>query len=512
MSTTRMQKTMILIPLFLIILSAVAQEQQANVHFSINEPCNVRIWDAAGKYYRPDSIYFWKNFMKQPFPDFPCDGKFAVRLAPGLYKYELDRGPEYYLTKGDLTVGIDDIHLELKLKRLVDLEKMNWWPGELHVHRKVKDIEFLMKASDIYIAPVITSWNENYPYTRQDTSYDFSTKSFDGNRYYTTTGSEDERSGGAILTLNTSNAINYNKKYTSEYPPLAASVMDAAKNYKDSVWIDIDKPFWWDVPVLLATGKVNSVGIAHNHMDQNGVFDNEAWGKARDKNKYPFPMGNGYWTQDVFYQILNSGIKIIPSAGSASGVLLNPLGYNREYVYVENGLTYDKWFRALKEGRCFVTNGPLLVCGADGQLPGHVFSANKKTTVNISGQVMSRDSIASVDIIKNGKIYKTIPGAQLKDGQFSLPVAFDKSGWFLVRVMCSVPGNFRFASTAPFYVEVGKNKQFISRASARFFLDWVNERSSVIKAGNDQELREINEYINAARIFWQDKVSKATDE
>ncbi len=105
------------------------------------------------------------------------------------------------------------------------------------------------------------------------------------------------------------------------------------KEHGHQYWVDIDKPFWWDMPILLATGKVNSVGIAHNHMNRNGVFEGEAWGKARDNSKYPAPMGNGYYTQDLFYQILNAGVKIIPSAGSASGVLMNPLGYNRMYVH-----------------------------------------------------------------------------------------------------------------------------------------------------------------------------------
>ncbi|HAK94366.1 MAG TPA: hypothetical protein DCM87_05035 [Planctomycetes bacterium] len=49
-----------------------------------------------------------------------------------------------------------------------------------------------------------------------------------------------------------------------------------------------------------------------------------------------------------------------PSAGSASGVLPNPVGYNRVYVHVDGELTYAKWWEGLQAGRAFVTNGPLL--------------------------------------------------------------------------------------------------------------------------------------------------------
>jgi len=34
-------------------------------------------------------------------------------------------------------------------------------------------------------------------------------------------------------------------------------------------------------------------------------------------------------------------------------------------------------------------------------------------------------------------------------------VKFNESGWFLVRVITDNPKTFRFASTAPYYVEIG---------------------------------------------------------
>src|SRR4030095_6477054 len=119
---------------------------------------------------------------------------------------------------------------------------------------------------------------------------------------------------------------------------------------------------------------VDSIGIAHNHMWRGGVLGNEAWGRPRDKDRYPDPLGNGLWTQDIYYHLLNCGIQLPPSAGSASGVLPNPVGYNRVYVKVEGDCTYEKWRLGLNAGRCFVTNGPLLRCEASGKLPGSVLT------------------------------------------------------------------------------------------------------------------------------------------
>ncbi len=79
-----------------------------------------------------------------------------------------------------------------------------------------------MQAGDLHIAPVITSWNEHY-YVTPDSVYDGSPKKFDNDRYYTTTGSEDERSGGAILVINTTSPVDFSRNPKPEYPPLAGS-------------------------------------------------------------------------------------------------------------------------------------------------------------------------------------------------------------------------------------------------------------------------------------------------
>src|SRR5204862_2673868 len=121
-------------------------------------------------------------------------------------------------------------------------------------------------------------------------------------------------------------------------------------------------------------------GIAHNHMQRAGVLANEAWGRPRDKKQFPDPQGNGYWTQEIYYHILNCGLRLPPSAGSASGVLANPVGYNRVYVHLDGDLTHAKWWEGLKAGRVFVSNGPLLRCRANGELPGHIFKAQAGNT------------------------------------------------------------------------------------------------------------------------------------
>lgn len=45
--------------------------------------------------------------------------------------------------------------------------------------------------------------------------------------------------------------------------PSPMNFVELARQY-DDVWIDLEKPFWWDTPVRLASGQLNSVGLANN--------------------------------------------------------------------------------------------------------------------------------------------------------------------------------------------------------------------------------------------------------
>ncbi|HUR55801.1 MAG TPA: hypothetical protein VMZ71_16810, partial [Gemmataceae bacterium] len=132
----------------------------------------------------------------------------------------------------------------------------------------------------------------------------------------------------------------------------------------------------------------------------------DAAGKPRVAERLPAPLGNGYWTQEIYYHLLDCGLRTPPSAGSASGVLPNPVGYNRVYVHVGKELTWEKWWEGLRAGRSFVSNGPLLRVKADGELPGHVFTATEGqgVKVEIKAELTTRDKIRFLEVIKNGEV------------------------------------------------------------------------------------------------------------
>jgi len=461
-------------------------------------PCRVHLMNGAGEAQKPAGLPFFRDH-------FVCEGSVDLSIAPGSYSYEIERGPEYEVARDEVTLATDQEFLvEVKLRRITNLPERGWFPGDLHVHRPVEDIELLMRAEDLYVAPVITWWNQKNLWLNRPLPADPLVQ-FDNRRFYHLTGGEDERNGGAFL-------------YFNRNEPLA--IQDAGKEWPSPIafleskgsdtWIDIEKPFWWDVPVALAHGFGDSIGLANNHMCRGSMYETEAWGKPRDTDRLPPPCGNGFWSQEIYYHILNCGFRLPPSAGSASGVLPNPVGYNRVYVHVPGEFSHDKWWEGLRAGKSFVTNGPLLLVRANGELPGHVFTADGSIEIALTVELITRDPISAIEVTKNGAVDRTIAMDEWKMSNSLGSIRFDESGWFIVRTIADVPHTFRFASTAPFYVETGDTPKRTSRSSAQFFLDWVNERASAIQLENLEHRAEVMKYHETAIQFWQSLVDKAT--
>lgn len=438
---------------------------------------------------------FWRDHVASP-------GQATFPAEPGRYSVTAERGPEWSSESAivELSAGQAGTNLTIALHRLANLPAEGWWPGELHIHRPLDEVELTMRAEDLYFGQAISWWNAANPWTNQPPPSP-STVRFDGQRFVQRLGGEDERDGGALLFGRLDRPIDI----TAGQRHFPSSLVYAREAAAAGAWIDIEKPFWWDVPMWIGNRIGDSIGIANNHMQRSGVYPGEAWGRPRDPVQYSGTHGNGLWSQDIYYHLLNAGVRLPPSAGAASGVLPNPVGYNRVYVQIEGEPTPDKWWSGLKAGRVFVSNGPLLRVTANHQPPGHVFtSASASLELTIDGRLDSRDSIARVELVRNGTV-ETI--------RLPARVTFEASGWFLVRAIASLTNTFRFASTGPFYVELqGARQSPGQRASAEFFVRWCDERLAFLATQpslDDARRARVTQPWREARAFWETKADAA---
>lgn len=485
--------------LFAALLGCVRVMNAAQVTLTVREagrteplPARVHLQESSRQPVKPSGSPAWHDH-------FVCAGSVEVTLTPGEYHVEIEHGPEFSSVATNFTVGGSATNFSFTVSRIADLGREGWWSGETHVHRKLQEAELLMRAEDLDVAHFTTWWNKANPWTTEPLPHRLPVR-FDGNRFYHSLGGEDERDGGALLYLDLTAPLDITGG--TRHRPSSVTFAKQARE-RGAKWIDAEKPFWWDFPMWVAHGVVDTVGIAHNHMQRDGVLDNEAWGRARDRTTYAGPQGNGRYTQDIYYHLLNTGSRLPPSAGSASGVLPNPVGYNRAYVHVAGEFTYEKWRDGLKAGRSFVSNGPLLRARANGFLPGHVFRTNGSLQVLLEATLDSRDPVAAVELVRNGHIERV-----------NLPslITLRESGWFLLRAIADVTNTFRFASTAPWYVEVDGKPMRPRRESAQFFVDWSRERMAKLDALTEITVAQKEELLlpwHEAETFWQDRLTAA---
>lgn len=471
-------------------------------------PCCVYLRDPQGKAVRPAGLPFWRDH-------FACGGEASLSLPPGEYPVEIERGPEYRPAAGTIRVeGGSPVAARFEIVRTTDMRKRGWRPGELHVHRPLADVPLLLEAADLDVAPVITWWNDRNLWAGRELPKELLARTPGGRRYHVM-GGEDEREGGALLYFGLSRPLPI-QGATREYPASAHYLKDARR--LPGLWVDIEKPFWWDVPVWLSTGMADSIGIANNHMCRSQMLEHEAWGRPRDVARLRPPLGIGFWVQEIYYRLLDAGLRLPPSAGSASGVLPNPVGYNRVYVHTGKDTGYDAWWKGLKAGRSFVTNGPLLEVRANGRLPGASFEGKpgRKLALRLAGTVAGNDRLDVVEVIRNGEVAATIPRAALRPGRELGSFTFETSlemtgpGWFLVRALADNPRTFRFASTAPFYVTFPGEPERISRGAVRFFAEWLEERIGRIKLDNPAQRAEVMRHFEEARAWWKEREAMAT--
>lgn len=466
-------------------------------------PCRMHLKNQAGRAVKPPRVPYWQDH-------FVFDGTIELKLPNGGYTFEIEHGPEYVNRTGNFVINnfADDSH-EVTLKRFVNMADEGWYGGDMHIHRPLRDIELLMRAEALHVGPVITWWNDKNEWKGKSLPEE-TVVMFDKNRYYDQMAGEDEHGGGAVLFFRLKQPLDLAGS-AREFPTALPFVREAQQQ---GGWVDAEKPFWWDVPLWLSNGEIDSIGLANNHMQRDKMYEGEAWGKPRNEKILPAPHGNGQWSTQIYYNLLEAGLQIPPSAGSASGVLDNPVGYNRVYVHVDGEFTYDAWWENFRKGRVVVTNGPLLRTQIGDALPGHTFIGDpgRTMTLKIGASLATRDPISYFEVIKNGRVVQSVRlDDWAKNGGVLPDLEFEESGWFLVRAVTDVEKTYRFASTGPYYVEFGGQPR-ISKEATEFFLNWAKERRDMIKLTDPAQREQVLEEHERAIKFWEARLEKANSE
>jgi len=279
------------------------------------------------------------------------------------------------------------------------------------------------------------------------------------------------------------------------------------------VWVDSGTPAARDLPMLVALGLIDSVRVVGGELGREKILPARAETKPPDRIRYPDGRGAALWAQQVYFNLLECGLRLPPTAASGSGRSPNPVGYNRTYVHFDGPFTTARWWQALRAGRAFITNGPLLSTTVEGHPPGHVFQSHsgQPLELEIGLTLSTRQPITYLDIIKNGRVEESIRFEDYRKTGRLPKITFDESGWFLIRAVTDLPNTYRFAMTAPYYVEIGYDRR-ISAGAAQFFIDWVYERAGELKIEDAAVKQKVINLHHRAYEYWKGIKSRANAE
>jgi hypothetical protein len=222
-------------------------------------------------------------------------------------------------------------------------------------------------------------------------------------------------------------------------------------------------------------------------------------------------------TSKVWHRALNCGYKITASAGEDSILSLHGtpvIGASRVYAYLGSKLTWDGWVDAIRHGRTFVSNGPMIRFDVNGQAPGgEVHLPAGAGSVEISGQLNSIVPVDRMEVYFNGAVVDTIrPTEGGKEGAFHKRIPVTHSGWFTFRAISNethfpVDDVYVVAETSPVYVYCG-DQPIRSREDAEYFVHWIDDITHQAEANTSwrsetERKHVLSQFAEARRILVQ---------
>jgi hypothetical protein len=405
---------------------------------------------------------------------FLLTGADAFELPASQCELQVARGLEYEPARLTFKVA-DGLSVRVSLRRWVSMNEAGWFSADMHVHRDPKELGWILLAEDLNFAPTITNhvWStiasQQYPNAGEFPVV------VDASHFFTANSQEVERiqgGPGAVVLM----AVDLPIPFEGDefYPPAAYYTRQA---HRQGGYVGGDKLFWLDTFVNVALGELDFIEINCNHFLPHDVdTDLIAWSHWPVEMGYVGDLGFAHWMMDTYYQILNCGLELPLSGGSASGVKATPVGYNRVYVHLgDQPFTYENFMRALKEGRSFSTNGPLIDFKVNGKVgPGFKTALQEGDAAEIKARVRSRTGLRRVEVIVNGRVWRGYNAEGKKEFHLSEKLEPDVSSWIAVRSFEQTEGNVVFAHSSPAYLTVnGQPVRFA--ADARALLEKVDK-------------------------------------
>lgn len=354
------------------------------------------------------------------------DGEFS--LDPNLLplRYQVIKGYEFVIAEGEISKNdLRDGPILIPLERWSSLADKGWYSGDIHIHHVFpKTCRLEMDAEDLDVANILTS-----DFTLDQSAFEGGLNRLSNGRRLIYVNQEFRNDHlGHLCLLNLKRLIEPVKTMQPYEYPLHLRACDEARAQGGYVsWAHF--PSWPGVenPLDVAMEKLDGLEILC-------VLDPREFPIFMKKVVPEFEANHGL---HLWYRYLNCGFRLAATAGTDKMTTFVTVGANRVFARVLEEFTYQNWIDALKQGRTFVTNSPVLAFTVNGRDPGVTldFNSSKDRVAEVHTVAESQLPYDRMEIVANGAVVaQATPSGRRQHAEIHLEYPVNASCWLAARV------------------------------------------------------------------------------
>jgi hypothetical protein len=490
------------------------------VHVRVNDaatgqptPVRIRLTNPDGDYFAPfgrlaefatgRNQAVGGNVLLGMKPYAYIDGSCEVRLPAGPIRVEIHKGPEYTSHCAETILGIGKMALRFNLNRWINLREERWHSGDMRAHFLSPHAALLEAAAeDLAVVNVLAAecrvpgpYNREYPAIPNIVE-------FSGQRPAL-------ESPGHIVVVNTHNShpllgsLGLLNCHRVVYP-LSFGGPEGREDWSLADWCDqchrkgglvVWTKVWHEAPDFAYGEPLADMILDKVDALEIDYFENSVFGVLAD-----------------WYKLLNCGFRVPLVGGSgkdSNGVVL---GAVRTYARLlpDQPLTYLSWIEAVRAGRTFVTNGPILFLTVDNEDPGATLELAAGQPVHVRAQAQSQVPFERLELVANGTVIadKAVTGSPAS-ALIECKWTPASSCWLAARCwgqhqLPHRPANqCVYAHTSPMFIRYEAQPLPVDPAAVAFFsthldriFEWVTSKG---RFENDRQRENLVSIVQTAR-------------
>jgi hypothetical protein len=355
------------------------------------------------------------------------DGEFRVDPRHLPLQYQVVKGYEYGIAGGELTRATQRGGIfTIPLSRWSAAADRGWYSGDIHIHHIApKTCRLEMNAEDLNVANILTS-----DFTRDQAEFEGRLNAHSGGKSLIYVNQEFRSDHfGHMCLLNLKQLIEPVATRQPYAYPLHAQVCDRVHAQGGYVsWAHFPSMPALESPLDVAMEKLDGLEILC-------VLEPRELPVFIRKQVPEMGAASGL---RMWYRYLNCGFQLAATAGTDKMTTFVTVGANRVYAHVDGEFNYQNWVNALKRGRTFVSNNPIVTFTVNGQEPGSrlALDSGKQRVLEIFAHAESQLPYDKLEIVCNGEVIASAsPGGLHRAAEIRLEHPIRKSCWIAARAM-----------------------------------------------------------------------------